>query len=666
MSTRDELEPRRDRAPRETAAPQSFREAQRALDCESDCDRRDECDLVPRNLPLPTLACEVDRDGVVKGFSPAWARVLGVEHHRLVGSRFIDLIHPQDRDDTLAACRELASGKSVSGFRNRIQGREGTPFAVEWEAVWNSDRKSVYAEATQRPAGEKPGDACPTPILEPLEKERTLDDLKRLIDTANAPIIGIDSFGRIDEWNQSAEKLTGFRKDEAMGRDLVGEFITDDYKAAVREVLDKALLGIETSNYEFPLFTKSGDRLDVLLNSTTRRDARGNVIGVVGVGQNITELAKARAEQERTADDLTRLIDTANAPIIGIDSSGHINEWNQSAEKLTGFRKDEAMGRDLVGEFITDDYKAAVREVLDRALLGIETSNYEFPLFTKSGKEIYLLLNATSRRAKDATILGVIGIGQDISERKASERMKAEFVSVVSHELRTPLSSISGSLRLMEEGLVGELPPEAFELAEIASRNCGRLIRLVNDILDLEKLQAGMVKLRPRECSLAAMTAKAIASVEGLALSEGVSIEQVGDFTGTVVADEDRIIQVVTNLLGNAIKFTPAGTAIRLEHLELENGAQRISVTDEGPGLQATDREMVFDKFRQLDSSDSRAKGGTGLGLAISKSIVDQHGGSIGVESPGDGGARFWFVIPPMAVALEGDDGVASNASPQS
>lgn len=539
MSTRDELQPQRDRAPRETAPPQSFRAARGALDCESDCDRRDECDLVPNNLPLPTLACEVDRDGVVKGFSPAWARVLGVEHHRLVGSRFINLVHPQDRDDTIAACRDIASGKRVSGFCNRIQGREGTPFMVEWAVVWNSDRNSVYAEATQRPAGQKPGDACPTPILEPLEKERTLDDLTRLIDTANAPIIGIDSFGRIDEWNQSAEKLTGFRKDEAMGRDLVGEFITDDYRAAVREVLDKALLGTETSNYEFPLFTKSGN-------------------------------------------------------------------------------------------------------------------------------EIYLLLNATSRRAKDATILGVIGIGQDISERKASERMKAEFVSVVSHELRTPLSSISGSLKLMEEGLVGELPAEAFELAEIASRNCGRLIRLVNDILDLEKLQAGMVKLRPRRCSLAAMTAKAIASVEGLALSEGVSIEQVGDFTGTVVADEDRIIQVVTNLLGNAIKFTPAGTAIRLEHLELENGAQRISVTDDGPGLQATDYEMVFDKFRQLDSSDSRAKGGTGLGLAISKSIVDQHGGSIGVESPGDGGARFWFVIPPMAVELEGDEGVASNAASQS
>lgn len=387
--------------------------------------------------------------------------------------------------------------------------------------------------------------------------------------------------------------------------------------------------------------TSSNDKISSTQSSPAKRTR-----GVVGVGQNITELAKARAEQERTADDLTRLIDTANAPIIGIDSQGRINEWNQSAARLTGFGKDEALGRDLVSEFITDDYKAAVREVLDKALLGIETSNYEFPLFTKSGKEIHLLLNATARRAKDATILGVIGIGQDISERKATERMKSEFVSVVSHELRTPLSSISGSLKLIEDGVMGDLPAEASELAEIASRNCDRLIRLVNDILDLEKLQAGMVKLRPGACSVASLTQKAIAAVEGLAVAENVFIEQTGSFVADLWADEDRIIQVLTNLLGNAIKFTPSGSTVRIDHEELEDGSQKISVSDQGPGLSATDHAMVFEKFRQLDSSDSRAKGGTGLGLAICKSIIEQHGGAIGVESAIKGGSSFWFSLP--------------------
>ncbi|MDG2303973.1 MAG: PAS domain-containing sensor histidine kinase, partial [Candidatus Binatia bacterium] len=323
-----------------------------------------------------------------------------------------------------------------------------------------------------------------------------------------------------------------------------------------------------------------------------------------------------------------------------------VNEWNQTAARITGFHKAEVLERNLVNDFITDDYKAAVKEVLDKALRGEETSNYEFPLFTKAGDQLHLLLNATSRRTKDQVILGVIGIGQDITERKATERMKAEFVSVVSHELRTPLSSISGSLKLLEQGLAGPLPKEAEELTLIASRNCGRLIRLVNDILDLEKFHAGMVKLRVNSANLFEIIEKACAAVSGLATAGQVSVSLPKRIDQRLEVDEDRIVQVLTNLLGNAIQFTPAGGKIHIEHTELESGAHRIAVRDFGEGVKPTEHSMIFDKFRQLDSSDSRAKGGTGLGLAICKSIVDQHGGQIGVENPADGGARFWFVLP--------------------
>ncbi|MBA6232232.1 MULTISPECIES: PAS domain-containing protein, partial [unclassified Colwellia] len=146
------------------------------------------------------------------------------------------------------------------------------------------------------------------------EQESVAHDLTQLIDTANAPIFGIDAAGLVNEWNQRAEQLTGFAKIDVMGKDLVAGFITDDYKASVKEVLDKALQGEESANYEFPLFTKTGDRVDVLLNSSSRRDAAGRIVGVVGVGQDITELNKIRKEQESVAHDLTQLIDTANAP----------------------------------------------------------------------------------------------------------------------------------------------------------------------------------------------------------------------------------------------------------------------------------------------------------------------------------------------------------------
>ena len=219
------------------------------------------------------------------------------------------------------------------------------------------------------------------------------NELTQFVDTANAPIFGIDAQGNVNEWNQQAEKITGFPKQEVIGRDLVDNFITDDYKLSVGEVLAKALQGDETENYEFPLFTHSGDRVDVLLNSTTRRDVSGQIVGVVGVGQDITELNKVRIEQAQIVNELTQFVDTANAPIFGIDAQGNVNEWNQQAEKITGFTKQEVMGRDLVDNFITDDYKLSVGEVLAKALQGDETANYEFPLFTQSGDRVDVLLN---------------------------------------------------------------------------------------------------------------------------------------------------------------------------------------------------------------------------------------------------------------------------------
>ena len=160
------------------------------------------------------------------------------------------------------------------------------------------------------------------------------------------------------------------------GHSLVQEFITDDFKDLVQAVLDRALKGEETANFEFPIITKAGARIEVLLNATTRRDEQGNIIGVVGIGQDIT----AHLAQER---EYSKLIDTANAPIFGVDTEGKVNVWNQCAMQLVGYSTKEVMGQNLVEKFITNDYKTAVQAVLDQALHGEETANFEFPLITK-------------------------------------------------------------------------------------------------------------------------------------------------------------------------------------------------------------------------------------------------------------------------------------------
>ena len=252
---------------------------------------------------------------------------------------------------------------------------------------------------------------------------------------ATAPIIGIDTEGRINEWNQKAADLTGFSEDEVRGQDLVTGFIADEFKASVSDVLRQALQGEETAKLEFPLFTKDGKWLDVILNATAQRDKDNNIIGVIGVGQNFTEIKVSKDAQPGLVSELKQFIDTANAPIVGIDTEGRINEWNQKAADLSGFTKDEVRGKDLVAGFITDEFKASVSDVLSRALQGEEAANFELPLFTKSGARLDILLNATTRRDNDNNIVGVVGTGQDMTEMKAlqhaQQRLAAKFAQFI-------------------------------------------------------------------------------------------------------------------------------------------------------------------------------------------------------------------------------------------
>jgi len=248
------------------------------------------------------------------------------------------------------------------------------------------------------------------------ESKRIVDDLTRLIETANAPIFGIDTDGNVTEWNAKASSLLGYSKAETMGKSLVQNFITAEFKESVNEVLAAALVGKETANFEFPLFTKTGERKDILLNATTRRGPNGEVTGVIGVGQDITQIREITSEQERIADDLSRLIQSANAPIFGVDLNGMVTEWNRKAAGMLGFSKDETMGKNLVQNFIQPENRRSVSEVLLNALSGKETANFELPLMSKHGERYTVLLNATSRRDAKGQITGVVGVGQDITE----------------------------------------------------------------------------------------------------------------------------------------------------------------------------------------------------------------------------------------------------------
>jgi signal transduction histidine kinase len=257
---------------------------------------------------------------------------------------------------------------------------------------------------------------------------------------------------------------------------------------------------------------------------------------------------------------------------------------------------------------------------------------------------------------EEGKTVGVVAVLSDITKQKKLDEMKSKFVAHVSHELRTPLLAMEESLGLLLGGAAGEISPDQEKFLSIGHRNIGRLSRLINDLLDVAKLEAGKMELHPITFEINDMVHHVSETVRTLAEGKGVTIEEIYSRRGVEVeADADRLTQVVTNLLGNAIKFTPEGGKITLEvdtdRLDLgvsQDSCVAISVEDTGPGIPLEEQKRIFNKFEQGSNSSSQSVSSTGLGLTIAKEIIELHGGKIWVESKEGKGSRFSFVIPRL------------------
>jgi PAS domain S-box-containing protein len=359
---------------------------------------------------------------------------------------------------------------------------------------------------------------------------------------------------------------------------------------------------------------------------------------------SVRDVSERRAAEQalRQSEQRTRsILDNLLGGLITIDAAANIESANPAAEKIFGYERGALVGRPvtiLVPDSV-GDRAAYLRTAFARAIgritewRGQRQSGEEFPFelsmfeFTGGGEGRHFA-----------------GSVRDVSERHAVEKLKGEFISTVSHELRTPLASIRGSLSLLAGGILGDLSDEAREMVTIAERNCVRLIGLVNDILDIERLEQGRLQMEMAEVAFADVLARTREAVQAFAAERQVAVET-DPTTVTVQGDGGRLVQVLVNLVSNAVKFSPAGASVRV--LVRESGGRvRVEVIDRGRGIPASHRAVIFERFRQVESSDARDKGGTGLGLAICKAIVDQHGGEIGVESEVGQGSTFWFEIP--------------------
>ncbi|HZI11667.1 MAG TPA: ATP-binding protein, partial [Myxococcus sp.] len=348
-----------------------------------------------------------------------------------------------------------------------------------------------------------------------------------------------------------------------------------------------------------------------------------------------------RASEARKA----AILEASPDGICLLDEGGRFLELNPAAERAFRLESAQAVGRDFLALALPASLPSAERTRVAAALdapAGRPT-RLETPCLRADGGVFPAELTLT-RVPGDGPPRFTVFV-RDITERKEVERLKNEFISTVSHELRTPLTSIRGSLGLLEGGVMGDIPAPALDMVRIARTNTERLIRLINDILDLEKMEAGKLELKlvPLEC--AELVEATLAGVKGMADTAGVPLRAEVEGAPQVRGDRDRLIQVLTNLVSNAVKFSPRDAQVTVRAAQEPDGRVRFSVADRGPGISAEQKRRLFGRFQQLDSSDTRSKGGTGLGLAISQAIVDQHGGRIDVESEPGQGSTFTFTL---------------------
>ncbi|MFQ5776438.1 MAG: sensor histidine kinase [Terriglobia bacterium] len=348
------------------------------------------------------------------------------------------------------------------------------------------------------------------------------------------------------------------------------------------------------------------------------------------------------------AETLRALLDSAVTPIYALDREGRVLFANQAWAELAGVRTDALIGKtvaemvDLLGGALA--HPGAYRERVTVLVGNAETTCAAPVEYNTDGRRVFKEINQPLRRA-DGALLGRLLIYHDITREQALDRTKTEFISIASHELRTPMTSIKGSLDLLLGGFAGEVNQDTHELLVIAQSGCERLIRLINDILDLAKIEAGSIQLRLKTMSLLDSVQRSIRTIKSYA--DSLQVKLIIDCSAPppdIVGDRDRYDQILTNLLGNAVKFSPTGGTVTVRLHSLAD-AMECRVIDAGPGIPPDQLPRIFEKFQQVEAPDRR-KGGTGLGLTIARALVEEHGGKIWVESKTGQGSQFIFHVP--------------------
>jgi two-component system, sensor histidine kinase and response regulator len=605
-------------------------------------------------------------DGRIFTANAALVQMLGYESEtefRQVDSGTL-YVHPEQRATRIA---QLESSGELRGFELKLRTRDGRQITVleNSRAVRNASGAVAFYEGTLTDITFR------VEAQEALTEER--DFTSAVIDAAGSLVVVLDPYGRIIRFNRACEQISGYSFQEVHGREFWDVFIIPEEIPPLKEMFARLRAGSEFISHENHWESRGGELRLIDWSNVVLRDKKGAAAYIIGTGLDITERRRAeqalRASEQRYRD----LFENANDIVYTHDLRGNFTSINSAAERITGYNRSEALRMNLE-QIVAPEHLGVVRRAVEGKLDGGGATTCEFDILSKTGQRVSLEVS-TRLQLENGRPIGVHGVARDVTDRKLAEEklesyarelarkneelagalasakeateLKSRFLATMSHEIRTPMNGVLGMTELL---ISTRLDSEQIEYAQAVRHSAEALLTVINDILDISKIEAGKLYLEHTLFDPRAVMEEVIDLLRPRAAGKGLRLEcrTQADLPRIVVGDSGRLRQILLNLIGNAVKFTDEGeVAVSARIVGSTAGAATVqfSVRDTGIGISPEIRSRLFESFVQGDSSTTRKYGGTGLGLAISKQLVEMMKGTITVESEPGRGSTFTFQV---------------------
>ncbi len=588
-------------------------------------------------------------------------RLTGYSREELVGSSFKDYFTEPAR--ATAGVRQALDEGAVTNYELVLKSRTGRRTVVSFYAGTFKDTAGRIAGIV----GAARDITAQKRLEDQLREEQSYN--RSLFEASVDALMTVDPLGIITDVNEQTTRLTGYNRKQLEGS-LFVDYFTDAERATagVKKTFDDG----RVTEYELILKSKSGKKSPVSFNAAVFRDTTGRVAGILASARDITQ-QKTVDQALRDHQTYTRgLIESNIDALMTTDTLGIITDVNKQMCAVTGCTHQELIGT-AFKDYFTDPKRA--EDGIRKVLADDRVTNYELTIRNRDGGEMIVSYNATTFRGADGKLRGVFAAARDITDQKRLEeqlrrkndeleeqnhrvqkanRLKSEFLANMSHELRTPLNGIIGLAELMHDGKVGAVSSDHKEYLGDILMSSGHLLQLINDVLDLAKVESGKTELRPEPVELEKLINDVRDIVRTLIAEKRIRLVcEVDANVENIIADPAKLKQVLYNFLSNALKFTPEDGSVTVRVLPEGPDHFRLEVADSGIGIRAEDFDRLFVEFQQLDASAAKKFQGTGLGLALTRRIVEAQGGHVGVTSTLGKGSTFSAVLPRVAKTID-------------